>query len=491
MKKNRSFSLRRTAALVLTVALILSLSACTEEDTGIKLDPKAPVTVTIWHYYNGAIMNAFDAQVKVFNETVGLERGIIVEGHGYGGVSDLETAVEESAKQTVGSAPLPNIFASYADTAYVIETMGLLADLNQYLTKEDQSLYMPSYIEEGKIGSHNELRIFPIAKSTEILMLNDTDWTPFATENGLTYEDLSTGEDLARVAKLYYEWTDAKTPDVPNDGKAFYGRDSIANFFVVSSKEMSVELFKVGAGKATVQVDEKVMRKIWDYYYVPFISGYFAANGRYRSDDAKVGDILAYVGSTSSASYFPKEVTVDDAESHPISCKVFPAPNFKDSKRVMVQQGAGMAVTKSTPEEEYASVEFLKWFTQDDINITFSGLSGYLPVKKAAMAYDVMLPTLTENKISMSDVTDATLKIVLEQIGKSEMYTSKAFAGGQDARAVLDKSLQDKAIKDRAAIVQLLQDGMSLEEAVAQYNTDAAFAGWLSAFRASLEAATK
>ena len=480
--------MKRAIGFLLIAVLVLSLSACASNNNGVRLDPKKPVTITVWHYYNGAIMNAFDAQLKVFNETVGLEKGIIVEGHAYGGVKDLEVAVTDSAKGVVGSEPIPNIFASYADTAYIAETLGVLADLNTYFSQEEQALYMPSYIEEGKIGNNNELRIFPIAKSTEIFMLNQTDWLPFAEANQLTHDDLHYCEDVARVAKLYYEWTDAKTPDIPNDGKAFYGRDSIANFFIISSKEFDVDLFKVNAGKATIQVNDDVMRKIWDYYYLPFISGYYAANGRYRSDDTKVGDILAYVGSTSSAAYFPKDVTVGDADTYPVECMVFPAPNFKGSKNVMVQQGAGMAVTKSTPEAEYASVEFLKWFTQDTINITFSGLSGYLPVKKAAMSYDVMLPILHENKVTMDDVTDATLRIVLDQINQSEMYTSKAFAGGQTARSILDQSLQSKAVEDRAAVIALLESGQSLEEALSGFNTDAAFTQWLDAFRAELTA---
>lgn len=44
-----------------------------------KLDPDNPVTVTAWHYYNGAQQTAFDALVKEFNDTVGLEKGHFCE----------------------------------------------------------------------------------------------------------------------------------------------------------------------------------------------------------------------------------------------------------------------------------------------------------------------------------------------------------------------------------------------------------------------------
>ena len=38
--------------------------------------PKDPVSLTVWHYYNGSQQAAFDALVEEFNDTVGQEKGI-------------------------------------------------------------------------------------------------------------------------------------------------------------------------------------------------------------------------------------------------------------------------------------------------------------------------------------------------------------------------------------------------------------------------------
>ena len=73
------------------------------------------------------------------------------------------------------------------------------------------------------------MTIFPTAKSTQILVLNKTDWDVFAAETGASYGDLADMDGLVETAKRYYEWTDAKTPDVPDDGKALFGRDAMAN----------------------------------------------------------------------------------------------------------------------------------------------------------------------------------------------------------------------------------------------------------------------
>lgn len=78
----------------------------------------------------------------------------------------------------------------------------------------------------------------------------------------------------------------------------------------------------------------------------------------FRSDDIKTGNILAYVGATSSATFFPTQVMTSDTESHDIELEVLTPPEFEGGKKVAVQQGAGMVVTKGSDEEIEASVEF-------------------------------------------------------------------------------------------------------------------------------------
>ena len=47
---------------------------------------------------------------------------------------------------------------------------------------------------------------------------------------------------------------------------------------------------------------------------------------------------------------------LSDTESHAIELKVLPKPHFEGGKKVAVQQGAGMAVAKTTDAEVEASV---------------------------------------------------------------------------------------------------------------------------------------
>ena len=185
-----------------------------------------------------------------------------------------------------------------------------------------------------------------------------------------TLDQLSTTEGIVDVARQYYEWTDSLTPDVPDDGKAFYGRDSMSNYFIIGMKQMGVDIFDAENGEVTLRPEKEQIRRLWDNYYVPYVNGWFASLGKFRSDDVKTGDILAYTGSSSSSMYFPDQVVLDD-RSRPIGYAVLPTPVMEGGQHINVQQGAGMAVTLSDEQHEFAACEFLKWFTAKENNLRF------------------------------------------------------------------------------------------------------------------------
>ncbi len=194
---------------------------------------------------------------------------------------------------------------------------------------------------------------FQLQKSTEVMMLNQTDWQKFADATGVSYDDMTTWEGLAEVAEQYYNYTDSLTPDVENDGKAFFGRDSIANYMNIGAKQLGAAFSAPDAdGTIKTNIDKTVIRRLWDNYYVPYVKGYYTAENRYRSDDAKIGSIIALICSTSGAIYYPTEVTINDEYTYPIENVVLPIPNFEGCDSCVVQQGAGMSVVKSSDKKK-------------------------------------------------------------------------------------------------------------------------------------------
>lgn len=468
---------RVVLCLLGTILAASMLSVC----AGKKSDP---VTITVWTYYNGDQLDTFNNLTEKFNETVGKKQGITVDSKSLGTVEDLEKNVLAAADEEVGASEVPNIFSAYADTAYTMDQKDMLVDISDYLTDKEKEQYVEGYLKEGDFSDDGSIKIFPVAKSTELLFLNDTDWQKFAADTGAEYDDLKSIEGLVETAEKYYNWTDEQTPDQLNDGKALFGRDAMANYILVGARELSCDIFEVKDEKMTLNFDKDVIRTLWDNYYVPYIKGYFSASGRFRSDDVKTGNVLGYVGSTSSATFFPTEVTNDSGDTYDISLKVLPSPKFKDGDDYAVQQGAGMVVTKGSDEEIKASVEFLKWFTKPENNIDFSVGSGYLPVTNEANSIDKIKSVESDISSSMEEILTKSV----DEINNNNLYYMHAFENGNDARTVLQEAFEDVAQQDRATVEERLAEGQSAQEAEAEFLSDDYFENWYQNVLSELQA---
>ena len=141
MKITRKSFLQLLGLSALTLGGVGCSAGSTASSSAV-LSPSDPVTLTVWTYYNGDQLETFNRLVEEFNNTLGQEKGILVETSSLGGVTELENAVLESAEGKVGAPPLPSIFSAYADTAYAIDQMGLLADLSGSFTDEERAAYI-------------------------------------------------------------------------------------------------------------------------------------------------------------------------------------------------------------------------------------------------------------------------------------------------------------------------------------------------------------
>ena len=460
----------RFSAALLAGALLLGTSACGTQGTA---SFASPVELTVWTYYNGDQLETFNRLVEEFNDTVGRERNIEVIASGQGSVNDLETNVMNAAEGKVGAEAMPNIISAYADTAYAIDRMGLVVDLAPYLDEKEREKYIEAYLEEGDFDGDDSIKIFPTAKCTELMFLNDTDWQKFAQAAGADYSDLSTVEGVVRTAEKYYDWTDAQT-DAPDDGRALFGRDAMANYILAGAKELGAPIFCAKNGRMTLNFDRDAVRRLWDNYYVPFIKGYFSASGRFRSDEIKSGGLLAYVGSNASATFLPTQVIRDDGQSYGITMRALPCPTFEGCEPVAVQQGAGMVVTRGTDEQIEASVEFLKWITEPENNISFSVGSGYMPVTHAACDMDA----IGQSGLPLSGSMKEILSTAIDTVNSCELYTMPAFTGAKDARSILESCMSDRASADRRTVEERLAAGQSAADAEAEFLTDGCFENW-------------
>ena len=453
---------------------------------GEKTADRQEIVLNVWNYYSGAQQESFQALVDEFNQGRGKELKITINVSSEGSISDLEADVIDAAEKKVGAREVPDIFAAYADTAMNIDEHGIIQDISSYFTKEETEEYVDSYLEEGNLGREGEIKIFPVAKATEIFMLNQTDWDKFSEATGADIQDLRTIEGVTKTAEKYYQWTDSLTPE-EDDGKAFFGRDAMANYMFIGARQFGVEIISVDDdGKMILSLPKDVARKLWDNYYVTYIKGYFSAVGKFRSDDVRTGNVICFVGSSASASFFPKEVILSDEESYPIESSVLEAPRFEDGEPFAVQQGAGMVVTKGSDRKVEACVEFLKWFTEPEQNIRFCLASGYLPVKKEANDMDRIM-----EETEVTESVKKTLEAAVSTVNGNTLYTSPVTRNAGSVRELMNYSMSDLAAADSQEIERMRSEGTSREEAVSMYDTDEHFEEWYAEICRQMEELVK
>ena len=88
------------------MGMMTALSGCSSE----KQTEKEPIELTVWTYYNGDQLRAFNEAVDAFNATEGKENRITVTAMSLGSVDDLEENVMNAVRGKLGAQEMPDIF---------------------------------------------------------------------------------------------------------------------------------------------------------------------------------------------------------------------------------------------------------------------------------------------------------------------------------------------------------------------------------------------
>ncbi len=431
--------LRRILAIAMLSCIVLFGAACDkakhEAETKSKLDPQNPITITLWHYYFDEKEQVFNDFVDEFNSTVGAEKGIIVEPINKGRIIDLEKDLTDSAHGVINSDKMPNIFSSYIDKAVELSNLNKIVDLNDYYTEDEKQTFIESFIEAGTYNK--KFMVLPIVKSTEVLYVNKTKWDEVKRLKNFTDDDLSTWEGISKVAGSYASLSKNK------EEQGFFGYESIENFIIIAMKEQGVEV--IDGENKSANPDKAALKRFFDIYFPNMIEGKFYIGGKFRTDNVKTGELVAYTGSIAGARYFPLTAFDNDVEK-PIEMLALVYPTFEGCSSSAMLQGAGMCVAKASDAEIEASVEFLKWFTKDVNNLEFAIRTAYLPVRKGLYEGAAFENTVTKLKKEGDQCENlaAIYELIRDRVIGNKLYYVKPFEKSYKVREILGQTLQER-----------------------------------------------
>ena len=176
---------RRIAAFLLTGTL---LACCCVGCSNTAAKEETPTTITVWHVYGGQTDSPLNDLIEQFNQTVGKEQRINVQVTSVSNTNTIHELVLAAANGEPGAPELPDLFVSYPKTVMALPDDSILVDYQDYFSEEELSAFLPAFVEEGIVN--DRLVVLPVAKSTEIMYINQTIFDRFSQATGVTLDQI-------------------------------------------------------------------------------------------------------------------------------------------------------------------------------------------------------------------------------------------------------------------------------------------------------------
>ena len=405
-------SARKLSLLLLIFSIsICCLPGCKKSE----LDKNKPVTLTMWHVYGEQADSPMNRLIDEFNETVGVEKGIIINVTAMSNASKIGEKLLDAHNKIPGSAEMPDLF--FAHKSNVLELgADCLLDWNEYFSEKELSAYIPEFLEDGTAAG--KLSVFPVSKSTHLLFIAGGQFERFSADTGVTYEALSTWDGFFDAAAKYYDWS---------GGKPFCALDYPLRAIELAATESGAG--NIFADNGFYDPSNVIFKQTFIKFADSLAKGHIMLSNLYSNTQVMTGEVVAGIGSSAAILYYNDTVTYEDGTSEPMNLEILPLPAENGKKPYITQAGVGLCAYKTTSQKAEASAIFAKWLTEPDRNLEFVCQTGYMPVTNGAFDKidDCRFKTADYEKLyaALKKVKESS-EVLSEQ--QSPEYYSKVYA---------------------------------------------------------------
>jgi len=362
MKSTKKFfSLFIVAMFVFSVLSACSTSSTkTSNEAGLgELDPENPTKVTFYSYSLAypTMKAGIEHLIQEFNDTVGKEKGVIVEG-----VAD-QTFQQFKADIAAGKQVdvIQHVFPTLDNSK---ETLGLKA-YEDVFPKDELEEHVkgisPNALELGKIDG----KMYGLAFTFS---------TPMVFINGKLFEEA--GLDPNNPPKTWEEVKEYSLKIKEATGKDGFGLAPdngwttegviFSNGGEVLSKDRKEATF---ASKESVEAIE-----MWKDLYKN--GSHAVGTDKEMPEQFMAGNLGMFITSTALHSGFVKAAEAGDWKLYGAGL-----PQFGDKPSVPVNSGSALAVRPDSPEKNAAVWEFIKYVTGNEGYTIITSEVGYLPLR--------------------------------------------------------------------------------------------------------------
>ena len=400
--------------LISSVAL-LSLASC-GGNSGKKV-------INFYCSAGNQIVGPIEEKVKAFNESNkdGYQIKIVNPGD-YDPLKDKIKADLKVKSQPAIAYCYPDHVAEYLAGSYKDKVI----DLQERFIKDDKEFanikFIDKYYEEGKIFAEGKLYTLPFVKSTEVMYVN----TNLLTAAGIQLSELDTWESIFKdggVADKLKAKYDKKTP---------IGIDSSDNLFITLCEQYGLPYTQQSD---TIEdrylfnnaKNEKMLKSLNKKVQDGKLTTRGVMGGAYTSTKFVTQDLVMSIGSTGGANHQDPKGAFNYA--------VLPYPKKENSERVSISQGPSLIMfEQNTDEAENDAWKFIKTLFSDELQTTFSTVSGYMPVTATSYENESF-----KNFLDKDSIVSKTIKLASSV--KDSFFVSPAFDGSNTARQEVGKAL--------------------------------------------------
>lgn len=366
-KKSKKLIIRTLAILIAGLCLTLCLGACSEKTL---LDPKDPITLTMWHVYGEQADSPMNRLIEEFNSTVGREKGIVINVSLMSSTAQIGEKLLTAQSGEAGAMDMPDLFFCHNNNAEELGAENLL-DWNTVFGDDELSAYVPEFLEDGMVDGH--LSVFPISKSTHLLFIAGKQFERFSAATGVTYDSLSTWSGFLSAAEKYYEYSGGK----PFCALDFPIRAVELNMMEQGGKDIYTE-------DGWYNFENADLKSSYTIFAEAIAKGHIIVSDLYSNTQVMTGEVMAGLGSSASILYYNDTVTYPDNTSEEMDLQVLPPPTADGHDLLVTQAGVGLCAYKTTDQKAEAAAVFARWLTDADRNLDFCIETGYMPVNKTS-----------------------------------------------------------------------------------------------------------
>ena len=340
------------------------------------VDPSGQ-TVVWWHNHTGARDEALKVLMEEYNS--GNPCGIKVDAQSQGDYNAIRDKVNASI--AAGEIPAPLIVGYQNDQGFyqlndtLVDLNTLIDDPKWGLSAEDKADFYPTFLEQSVHPLFDNQRLgFPPNRSMEVLFYNQSwleelgfsgppttpeEFKEMACAAAKANGDGTGGYILRDDASAIASWTYAFGGNVLSEDGTQYVYNSQPT---IDAMTFLKDLYDSGCA----------------YFFTEgFPNPQFAARKALFTQGSSSG-LPFYAGDMAKAA--------EESGKEPDKWGVAAIPHTT-ADPVQNIYGGDVMIVKTTPEEELAAWQFVKWFTSPEIQAKWDEISGYFPTRKSTSDY--------------------------------------------------------------------------------------------------------